>query len=307
MNKKTLSYLGLFFVVLVWGTGPLTNKLFLAYYSPSFDVFFSSAASALVLFILCRKKLHLLTREYFYVALPLGFFYTAAHLSQKIGLQYTTPTVFSFLENLSCLVVPFLMWLFLKKKPAALQFLGSIVCLFSAAALSGLGAGGFSLGVGELLCALAGILYGVNIAGTGAFAKRFDAALYIMVLLGFEGLLSLIISLVFHASGVEPIAFSFDPLLLFPRLAVALVTSTLCWVIRTNSMKYVDATAVAVIMPFCSIIAGVLSVLFGMDVLTPNLIVGAVLGLAAMLICAAGDYMADKKANQLSIKEKTNA
>lgn len=235
----------------------------------------------------------------------MGVFYTAANLLQKIGLQYTTPTVYSFLENLSCVVVPFLVWWFVKKKPSVLQIIGSIVCLGSAFVLSGLCSSGetFSIGIGEILCALAGILYGVNIAGTGAFTKGFDSALYIMVLFTVESVLSLIASFAFNfitVNGVpiETIRFSWDPLLLLSRIAVILVSSTLCWVIRTNSMKYVDATVVAVMMPFSSVIAGILSVLVGMDVLTINLVIGAILGFAAMIICAFGDMMSDKKARE---------
>lgn len=74
-------------------------------------------------------------------------------------------------------------------------------------------------------------------------------------------------------------------------------------------MKHVDASVVAVIMPFSSIIAGVLSVLAGMDVLSVELVVGATLGLVAMLICAVGDIVADKKerqtANADGVKEET--
>lgn len=301
-TKKTISYAGLIFVVLVWGTGPLTSKYFLKYYSPTLSVSVGSFISALMLLFLFRKKLKYITRDYFKIAIPFGLFYTAANLSQKIGLQYTTPTVYSFLENLSCIVVPFLTWWFIKKKPSGVQLIGSTVCLAGAFVLSGLGSSGegFSLGIGEILCALSGIFYGVNIAGTGAFAKKFDAGMYIMIQMFLESIVSLIMSIVFQyiqvdGAPMETIRFSWNPVLLFSRIAIILVSNTLCWIIRTNSMKYVDASIVAVIMPFSSIIAGVLSVLVGMDVLSKELVVGALLGLAAMMICALGDILADKR------------
>lgn len=315
-DKKSISYAGLLFVVLVWGTGPLTSKFFLDYYSPTLSVAVGSFISALMLLFLFRHKLKGITPDYFKIAIPFGLFYTMANLSQKIGLQYTTPTVYSFLENLSCIVVPFLTWWFIKKKPSALQLVGSAVCLASAFVLSGLGSSGegFSLGIGEILCALSGIFYGVNIAGTGAFAKKFDAGIYIMIQMFLESFVALVTAILFHyirVDGVpmEVIRFSWNPLLLLARIAIILVSSTLCWIIRTNSMKHVDASVVAVIMPFSSIIAGVLSVLAGMDVLSVELVVGATLGLVAMLICAVGDIVADKKerqtANADGVKEET--
>ena len=301
-DKKSVSYFGLIFVVFVWGTAPLTTKYFLDYYSPTFGVAWGALLSVIVLAIMLRKKLKEINLDYFKVAIPLGICYTGADLMQKIGLQYTTPTIYSFLENLSCIVVPFLTWWFVRKKPAILQIVGSVICLVSAFVLSGLGSGnaGFSLGLGEILCGLAGIFYGVNIAGTGAFTKKFDSALYIMILLAVESILSFIAAIVFHfiqidGTPIEVIRFSWNPLLLLARIALVLISSTLCWVIRTNSMKYVDATVVAVMMPFSSIIAGTLSVLVGMDELTFNLVLGAVLGFVAMLICAVGDIQSDRK------------
>lgn len=309
-DKKALSYTGLIFVVFIWGASPPLTKWFLNYYSPTFNVAWGSLVSSIALAIILRKKLKNVTKEYFKVAIPLGLFYTIANLSQKIGLQYTSPAKYSFLENLSCIVVPFLMWLFIKKKPAVLQFVGSAVCLISAFILSGLGFSGqeLSIGKGEILCALAGIFYGVNIAGTGAFTKKFDSGLYIMILMAVESIVSLIVSLGFHfikidGVPIEVIRFSWDPLLLLGKIAITLISSTLCWTIRTNSMKHVDATVVAVMMPFSSVITSICSVMFGMDSLTVNLFVGATLGLLAMIICAFGDMASDKKAKG---KVKTN-
>lgn len=313
MNGKFLTsnrnqfwaYSGLVFVIFVWGTVPLTSKYFLDYYSPSFGVAWTSMVSFVALATILRKKFKNITRDYFKVAVPLGIFYTVAIVSQKIGLQYTTPAVCAFFENLSCVVVPFLMWWFIKKKPAILQIVGSIVCLLSMFVLSGLGAPdkGISIGVGEILCAFAGILYGVNMAGAGAFTKEFDSALYIMVLTAVQSVLSLIIAVAFNfiivnGAPIETIRFSWNPVLLLSRIAIVLVSSTLCWIIRTNSMKYVNTTVIAVMMPFSAVIAGILSVIVGMDELTTNLVLGASLGLAAMLICVLGDVVSDRKTKE---------
>ena len=65
-------------------------------------------------------------------------------------------------------------------------------------------------------------------------------------------------------------------------------------------MKYVDATVVAVMMPFSSIITGILSVLIGMDTLNTSLVIGAVLGFIAMIICAFGNMQSDKKAKKIA-------
>ncbi len=48
-------------------------------------------------------------------------------------------------------------------------------------AVPNFGSGKVSLGKGEIHCALAGLLYGVNIAVTGVYAKDFYAPMYVMI------------------------------------------------------------------------------------------------------------------------------
>ena len=59
-------------------------------------------------------------------------------------------------------------------------------------------------------------------------------------------------------------------------------------------MKFINATVVAVMMPFSAVVTGTLSVIVGMDELTTNLVIGAILGLTAMLVCAFGDRLSEK-------------
>ena len=210
--------------------------------------------------------------------------------------------MYAFLENLSCVVVPIVVLILCKKLPSLLQIIGSVVCLISALVLSGLGSGAqtLNIGIGEILCAVAGVFYGINIAGTSIYTKKLDSALYIMLILLFESAISFVASIIFNfvtinGTPIEAIRFSVDPLILISRVIITLTSSALCWIIRTNSMKHVAPTVVAVMMPFSSIITSIISVALGMDVLTINLVAGAILGFIAMVICSIGDIIADKK------------
>ena len=290
MNSKRLAYAGLILVVVLWGISPLATLYFYEYYSPTIRVSFTAMICAVSMMIIARKKWHLLNKTYFKVAIPTGFFMAMANIMQKIGLQYTTPTNYAFLEKLSVLVVPILLFFFIKKKPGILTILGAVLCLFSSFTLTGMKPDmtGISL-VGDLLCALAGIFYGVNIAGTGAFAKKLYTPLYLMIQMFVEMIVSAIGSVVFHVTGIERIMFDFDWRLIVANVIYVLIISTFCWLIRTNAMKHVDASVVAVMMSFSSVVTMVLSVLAGSDVLTVSLIVGAVLGLISIILSALGD------------------
>lgn len=290
-SKKSLSYIGLIFVIVLWGVSPLVTLFFYQYYSPTIRVAFNSLVGAVALLIISWKKLKQLNKTYFLVGGITGLFLTLAHVLQSIGLQYTTPTHFSFLENLSVLVVPFLSYMLIKKKPSFLTIFAAVLCLFSSFILTGLFADKNPVSfTGDLLCAIAGILYGVNIAGTGAYAKKFYAPLYLMIQMAAGFIFSMLGAVFLELIGIEKILFTINWWVLPANILCTFIISTLCWLIRTNAMKHIDASVVAVMMPFSSVVTTILSIITGNDKLTPNLVLGVVLGLVAIILSGLGDH-----------------
>ena len=108
------AYISLWFVVFVWGTTPLLAVYMLRHFAPTVTSFGYSLVSCIALFFLNFKHLRELNWRSFRVALITGTVYMSAATLQKIGLQYTSPANLAFLENLSCAVVPFAMWIIAK-------------------------------------------------------------------------------------------------------------------------------------------------------------------------------------------------
>ncbi len=278
-NNRTVYLLLLILVVCIWGISPNVSKFLLGHYSPAAKTMFTSFVSFVAMLCVCAKKLRLLNKEYFKIALPTGIFYSVACILQQVGLKTTTPTMYSFLENLSCLVVPLLVWQMTKKRPRIFQIIAAALCIFSVYILGGgsLFSGGF--GVGDLLCGLAGLFYGVNIAVTGVKAKNLDSGLYLLIQFGVHCIISTAYALLF-----EDIVFSFEIGHLALCIGITLVSGVLGWNLRTICLKHIDASLVAVIMPFSSVVTAIISVVVGNDVLTVNLVIGAVLGVLSALI-----------------------
>ncbi len=310
MSKRTWSYLGIILVVFVWGAAPLITKSLYDVYSAAALKAANGLFAALTLLVICRKKLHLIDKTYLKTALPCGLFYSFGEVLNKIGLQYTTPTTAAFLENLSCVAVPILLFILVRKKPTLPKLLAAAVCIGSALFLSMGGGGGIRLGVGELLCALAGISYGCNMACTSVYGKKLDSYLFVFIqmctLTVVSSVFAVAMALIPTADGgvLEPIRFSFHPLHLLLVLLVAVFTAVICWLIRTAAMKYVDATVVAVIMPFSAVVTGILSVIAGEDTLSLTFILGAALGLVAALLSSVGDILEEKKKTQAAPTEQ---
>ena len=165
--KNAVYYAMLFAVILTWGIDPVINSLFYKHYSATALVSMATLLSSIMFFLVSLKKLKYLNRRYLAVAVPICGLNSIACVFQRIGLQYTTPASYAFLEQLACVVVPIVLFIFARKKPTITQCAASAICLVGCFVLSGLGSeGGFALGVGEILCAIAGILLGLCIAAT---------------------------------------------------------------------------------------------------------------------------------------------
>ena len=294
-HKISFYYAALIFVILIWSITPVINPYFYKHISPTICTAISGLAAVISLIPIIGKSFSRIDKHFLKVAIPTGIINSAASIVQKIGLLYTTPSRYAFLENLSCVVVPILMFVFIRKKPSGLKILAAMLCLFGCFLLSGgniTEGGGF--GIGELLCAAAGILYGINIAATGAFAKGLYAPLYVMIHMIVHTLTSTATaialgSIQFNGAPISPIYFEWNfPLILLIAL-IAVLSNTVCWIIRTNVMKHLDATVVAVMMPFSAVITGLLSVIFGLETLTPSLILGGCVVLLASVLSGIGD------------------
>lgn len=291
-KKRPVSvyYAMLFFVVFFWGVSSVCYSYIYKHYSASALGALMTFFSMLVFLALSLKKRVPFHRRYLKVALPICLLNAAACLLQRIGLQYTTPAKYAFLEHISCVIVPVMLFAFLRKKPTVLQGVAGVICLAGCFVLSGIDLGeGFSLSVGDAMCALAGILLGVVVAAIGAYTQDLDINVFMTMHTACYFLVSLgtMVSLHFITANGEPlerIVFSFDPIILIPVVLFGVVDIALCWMLKTEAIKFTNPTMVAIISPFSAVITGVLSVIVGIDGMSVNLALGGTLILVAVLL-----------------------
>lgn len=294
MHNKATAYIGLFFVVIIWGLTPMFTLSLYNYYSPTFKLLLTQPLLIAVYLLMSRRHYREFNSSYIKIGLATGFFYAIADVCQKAGLPYTTPAKYAFLENLLCVTVPPVTYFLTRKRPTVFEIIAAFLCLAGAFVLNGVSANGFGIGIGDILCGIAGLMYGFSLAGVGAYAKK----LYTPLLLAVQAFAELVVTAVAvpllngiyvntSSAGripIEEIKYSFAlPHLLF-LAAVSLVCSALCLFLRTNSMKYIKASTVSVIVPFSAVVTSIVSFMRGSDTLSSNLVYGGILCMAAILI-----------------------
>ncbi len=302
----------LVFVILIWGSMPVINrKIIYEYFSPTVYNAMVGLISATALFLISHKELQKLSKSILKVSIPTGIINASAAMLQKIGLKYSTPSKCAFLDTLSCIVVPILMFILTKKKPSVFKVIAAATCLVGCFILTnGDVSGGF--GGGEILCSLAGILYGVNIALTSLWSKDVYPPIHVMVHMVIQFISCSIMSIILNFVNIggniaEPLKLEFGIIPVVTLLFSALVATTLGWVIRINVIKNIDATVVAVMMPLSAVVTSVVSVIVGTDLLTSNLLIGGILVVSASIISNLGKSHAPKTdVNRNDLSEATS-
>ena len=287
-------YLMLITTIVVWGVDPVINRYLYNYYSAAVLSSIGTFFSMIVFIALAYKNFKYIDKKFFKIALPIAFISALANISQRIGLQYTTPACYSFLERLSCVVVPIMAFILTKKKPRISEIFASIMCLAGCFVLSGVDFSDLSsIGIGNILCALAGILAGIYITMLAVYGKDINLTLYMALYMVIYFLQSLTLAIVLNfvkIGGVpmEKFVFDFSPGVLIFTIAFSLFSIALCWLFRTQATAHLNPSRTVLLTPFSSVIAGVVSVLAGYDKLSSAYVLGSVLIILAVFIFEIG-------------------
>ena len=298
-TKKSIHYAGLLTVILVWGLDPIVNSYFYRYFSPTALTTISTFFPALFFTAFAARKLSALNASYFKIAIPISLLNSIACLMQKIGLKYTTPATYAFLEHLSCVMVPLSLLLFFRNKPRSKDWLAAGLCFVGCFVLCGMDEDAISLGVGELLCGGAGLLLGICIVLPEIYVAKLDISLYMMIYMWVYFLTSLALSfglnaVTVHGMPLETLTLSAEPLPLIALILFGFLSMGLCWLFRTNASIHLSSTVVAVFSPFAAVVTGVISVIVGTDRLSVGLLVGGTLILVALLLSAFDTFPREK-------------
>lgn len=288
-------YLMLITTIVVWGVDPVINRYLYNYYSAAALASLGTFFSMILFIILASKNFKMLDKRFFKIALPIAFISALANVSQRIGLQYTTPACYSFLERLCCVVVPIMAFILTKKKPTILQALASIICLSGCFILSGVNFSDLgSIGIGNILCALAGILAGIYITMLSVYGKDINLMLYMALYMVIYFLQSLALAIVLNfikVGGVpmEKFVFCLNPKVLVFAIVFSLFSIALCWLLRTEATAHLNPAKTVILTPLSSIIAGVVSVVAGYDKFSSEFACGAIFICVAVILYEAGD------------------
>ena len=280
--KKGVAIGGLILVTVIWGGGFVASDMALESMKP-FQIMMVRFLLASVLMGLVsmgqrKKEAKIENRAGAIKAgMLMGLTLFAGFALQIVGLQYTTPSKNAFLTALNVVIVPFIAFVILKKKVGVKGIIGAIMAVAGVALLSL--NGNLTLGIGDLLSLFCAVGFAFQIFQTGEFVKKYPAAVLNLVQMFTAFVLSTISMFVFGETDFQVTTKGW-----LSVLYLAVISTTICYLLQTACQKYVEETKAAIILCMESVFGTVFSIIILHEVITPRMVVGCIIILIAVII-----------------------
>ncbi len=278
MKKKDIAgKLCLLLATLVWGTSFFILKNAIDVFPTFFVLAVRFSLSAVLIGLIFIKRIIKINKKSALHGAIIGLVVAGAYALQTVGLKYTTPAKNAFLTAVYVVLVPFLSWLFLRKKPQIKNIIAAVMCIVGIGLVSLNGS--FSIGIGDVLTLLSGIFYALQIIFTAKYASDDDPIQLVFMELAVVGAVFWIVSL--SAEKIQT-GITFNSFL--PILYLAFICTALAQFCQMVGQKHTSSNSAAIILSLESVFGTLFSVIFYHEVLTLQLICGFAIIFIAVLL-----------------------
>ena len=267
---------------LIWGSSFIVMKNAVAFLTPAVLLMIRFVLASFFLGLLYFKKLKTFPKEKILYSLLTGCLLFVAYYIQTWGLRYTTPGKNAFLTAIYCVFVPFLVWLFYKKRPSIYNFIAALMtvlglgCIFLESILSE-----FVLNIGDILTLCAGVLYALHIMMIKKYGEGVDSGVFTAVQFVGASFISIFVSLI-----VEDVTIisQIQPHIYFQVLYLAFFATGIAMLFQTIGQMYTTECQSSIILSLESVFGVLFSVLFYGEVVTFPILIGFVVIFMAIII-----------------------
>ena len=274
---KNFGRAGLLSAAMFWGVSFVLMKNILTNVSPFYIFSIRLIGAALVLLPFCARKLRKIDRGYLLGGALMGVALLLGYMFQTFGLRLTTPGKNAFLTSVYCVIVPFLYWAYVKRKPDKFNAVAAVACI------AGIGFisldGDLHIGAGDALTLVCGFFFAVHIVVTARFVEGRDPVMLAMLQFAVGGVIALAGAAIFET---PPSGFTSADVWSFLFLTV--ISTGGCMLLQVFGQKYTPPSQASVILALESVFGALSSVVLLNELLTPRLLIGFVLTFSAVVI-----------------------
>lgn len=275
--KKSYANMMLVFVTVIWGGGFIATSGALDSMTPFYVMMIRFLGASVLPLLFCWKKIKALDKQSIKHGVIAGVFLFFAFAFQTFGLQYSTPSKNAFLTATNVIFVPYLLWIFLKRKPNRKEVIASILCVIGIALLT-LKKDAMVLTAGDLLSLVCAVFFALHIIALERYSAHIDAICMTAMQMLTAGILSTLCAFLFETPPNELAASAIGNIsyLIF-------VSTLLAYLLQTYAQKFTTANSASLILSMEALFASLFSFLILKEVMSVQMILGAVLIFSSIL------------------------
>lgn len=275
---RFLPQIALLSAALIWGLSFVVIKNTLDVFPPMFLLAIRFTAAAAFLAVIFNRKLRLIDRKLIGSAALAGLCLFAAYASQTFGITETTPGKNAFLTAVYCVIVPFLFWMVGGERPSGWNIAAAALCLLGIGLVSL--TNGLTIGRGDLLTILGGVLYAVHIVILARKCKDYDAGLVTIIQFLTAGACAWVVGAL--TEQFPPLsAFSGEGL--WGLFYLTFFASAAAMLFQTFGQRYAPPSAASILLSLESVFGVACSTLLYGEKLTLRLVLGFAVIFAAVI------------------------
>lgn len=254
---------------IIWGSSFFMMKGAVDVLPPFFLIAFRFTGGAALLALICWKKWRDFTPDYLWRGAIIGGFLFAAYTAQTFGIAQTTPSKNAFLTAVYCVLVPFLYWLVMGKKPDIYNISAAVLCVAGVGLVS-LNEG-FTVTLGDSLTLLGAFFYAAHIVSVAKVSPDRDIYLLTVFQFAFAALYSWVCGFLFQKL---PPASVITPDFVIQMTYFIVMCTTVALLFQNVGQVWSDPASASIILSLESVFGVLFSVIFYHDPVTIRLLIG---------------------------------
>ena len=281
MNETVMRRLAkpmLFAAAFIWGSSFFIMKGAVDVIPTFYLLAVRFTGGALLLSLVCWKKWRELTRDYFWGGAVIGGFLFLAYSIQTFGLMGTTPSKNAFLTAVYCVLVPFLYWAVMHRRPDRYNILAAVLCVSGVGLVSLTDA--LTVTWGDALTLVCAFFYAGHIVAVAKVSPGRDIYLLTVFQFAWAAVYAWICGLLFQQFPPLPV---FSPDVIVQLAYLTVMATTVALLFQNVGQVWSDPASASVILSLESVFGVLCSVIFYGDPVTGRLLAGFALIFVAVV------------------------
>jgi len=279
VSNKVKGSLLLVLAAMIWGSSFIVMKSAVDFLTPNVLLFIRFSLATVIMSIMFYKYIKDTKLKDLKGGMITGTCLFLAYLVQTLGLTMTTPGKNAFLTAVYCAIVPFLVWIFYRKRPDNYNFMAAVLCVLGVGLVSL--DGDLSINMGDLLTLIGGLFYAFHILAIKKYSKEMHPIKLTTLQFAMTAVLAFLGSLFFEdISLIKQI----DSSIIIQIGYLAFFATAVTLLCQNVGQHLVSECNAAILLSLESVFGAFFSVLFYGEILTLKVFLGFIIIFVAIIV-----------------------